>query len=850
MKFSPSAFLIKVSSRSLNTTEGYRVTNNSAQPKKLIIIDPYRTKKAAVVCRSSIETLHGDSCEIKLLDREMRTYVSIPANNTTYLDSSRQILFFGVVIPPHSEHVIRELNLTTIDSKASEIVKQMKGDTLVLLPALPHKNTLAYESLKSYLDLLRESDLKPDVFVINADWQERSDITKDSALLRGHLSYNDLRLALQTKHYPHISLHWFDEKLAQIFDASDLSQSRLYIFPRTQDLQAKHYSLMALPYFQKNPSVDSETAQLLQLCNERILKKYAEMPNVAWVFSSEAQKKQMETDTNITFQRATIANTSLLYVQTPFERLTSVGTPIHISIVDALENAARHGVDTSVRALLHLFTSDVNNDLFEVTVFHENGSAKDLLLPPLLEKNNTYEQTISECGLQKIVESSDIVLSAHRSQSDNDYLLMLQNSGVVTVALNVNNDDYRTLTEKLIPLVTQPSVFRKSAAQAYKAAKAQNQESDNTRRLLKSLFTSDTLSPVCYRQPPRDTSPLLTVTIPSYNCEKFLMNGVLSLINHPLSHRVEVLIVNDGSKDRTAQVGRRIEELVNESRNLPVVRLIDKENGGHGSTINVGIQEAKGKYFRLMDGDDYFTTSEFVTLLEHLEHEDSDIVLTNYIEDFSVTATKNIPVLYDFMTPGIQYQLEEMAYDGYGFTKWGPLLPTSTIKTSLLKNASFKIDENSFYVDMELNLISYITARTITYYPLDIYNYYLGRPGQSMSKDSLKRNYLHHEKVSLRLIEELYNRTDSISPNKRKYLTQILIIPMCKMQYMITTEYFTSSQPFLSFDSKLKKYPEFYNHPEIAGKQVRLHRLTHGRHVFADRHIKHSISVLRKFKKR
>ena len=199
-----------------------------------------------------------------------------------------------------------------------------------------------------------------------------------------------------------------------------------------------------------------------------------------------------------------------------------------------------------------------------------------------------------------------------------------------------------------------------------------------------------------------------------------------------------------------------------------------------------------------------------MAFLKKLEDENSDIILTDYVEDFAITATKNIPVLYEFMQPGVQYDLDFMNYEGYGFWRWGPLLPTNTYKTQLLKDSKFSIDEHCFYVDMEYNLITYILAKTVTYYPLPIYNYYLGRPGQSMSKESMKRNVLHHR----------------------------LIIPMCKTQYFITTEYFKDGKYFQSFDRKLRQYPEFYNNPEIAGRIIRSHRLTNGLSVRADKTLK------------
>ncbi len=114
-----------------------------------------------------------------------------------------------------------------------------------------------------------------------------------------------------------------------------------------------------------------------------------------------------------------------------------------------------------------------------------------------------------------------------------------------------------------------------------------------------------------------------------------------------------------------------------------------------------------------------------------------------------------------------------------------------------------------------------------------------------MSKASFTRNYLHHEKVALRLMDELEQRSETISKRKQEYLINTLMIPICQVQYMVVTQYFKKNSPFLSFNSKLKKYPYFYNHPKIVGKIIRLHRRTNGRLIFADAAIKRFARLVR-----
>ena len=98
---------------------------------------------------------------------------------------------------------------------------------------------------------------------------------------------------------------------------------------------------------------------------------------------------------------------------------------------------------------------------------------------------------------------------------------------------------------------------------------------------------------------------ILTVTIPSYNVEAYLEDCLESFVNSEVMDDIEVLIVNDGSSDNTVKIAQRY---VDKYENT--FRLINKENGGHGSTINTGVREAKGKYFKVVDGDDWVDTRD------------------------------------------------------------------------------------------------------------------------------------------------------------------------------------------------------------------------------------------------
>ena len=134
---------------------------------------------------------------------------------------------------------------------------------------------------------------------------------------------------------------------------------------------------------------------------------------------------------------------------------------------------------------------------------------------------------------------------------------------------------------------------------------------------------------------------LLTIVMPSYNIQDYILKGIESFqqVNPNHKEKFEVLIVNDGSTDDTEKVAKEVlgkDSLLNG-------RVITKENGGHGSTINRGIQEAKGKFFKVIDGDDWIIPAEFEKFLDALETTDVDMIITDFTEQhvYNDTAVRN-----------------------------------------------------------------------------------------------------------------------------------------------------------------------------------------------------------------
>ncbi len=286
---------------------------------------------------------------------------------------------------------------------------------------------------------------------------------------------------------------------------------------------------------------------------------------------------------------------------------------------------------------------------------------------------------------------------------------------------------------------------------------------------------------------------ILTIVIPAYNVEKYLNQTLKSLVEEDILNDIEVLVVDDGSKDGTAAIAKEYEKRFPES-----FRLISKENGGHGSTINKGIELARGRYFKVVDGDDWVNTEGFAKLVKALRKCDADYVVTNYYEVNDATMEK---VSKDF------YMLEKecvMTFQNVGGKVFMPM-HALVIKTCILKDRGIRLDENCFYVDVEYVLYPIPYIHKIVYLDLYVYMYRLAVATQSVSMKGFQKHMQNHVDVILHLIDFLndYKCSDGES-EKVSYISK-RIAQMIDDQVSI----------FLSFPSTnrniKKQFKEFDN---------------------------------------
>lgn len=257
---------------------------------------------------------------------------------------------------------------------------------------------------------------------------------------------------------------------------------------------------------------------------------------------------------------------------------------------------------------------------------------------------------------------------------------------------------------------------------------------------------------------------ILSIVIPAYNVEKYLDRCLSSFEAEDILEKIEVLIINDGSKDKTPDIAERY------CTKYPgTYFLYNKENGGHGSGINYGIKYAAGKYFKVVDGDDWLNTGELSEFIRTLEGINADIVASDFLciqdETDAVLSEKYCTSKNDMYGKCCNLPKGELE----DVIKMHAL----TIKTEILKKHQITIDEHCYYVDCEYITYPIPYVETVYFYHKFIYMYRLGRNGQSMDIRSMQRNRAQHMRV-LNSLLDFYAGMGDVPTGSRRYVEKCI----------------------------------------------------------------------------
>lgn len=263
---------------------------------------------------------------------------------------------------------------------------------------------------------------------------------------------------------------------------------------------------------------------------------------------------------------------------------------------------------------------------------------------------------------------------------------------------------------------------------------------------------------------------LLSVVIPCYNSQEYMRQCIESLL--PGGEEVELLIVNDGSVDETAQIADDY------ARNYPtIVKVIHQSNGGHGEAVNAGLRNSTGLFFKVVDSDDWVDLAAYNKVLEVLgsfveHHQPLDMLISNFVYEKEGARVKKVMNYDDVLPENTSFGWDDMGYFGKGQYL---MMHSIIYRTQLLRDCGLELPKHTFYVD---NLFVYkplVHVEHLYYLNVDFYRYYIGREDQSVNErvmisridQQLKVNKLMIDQVRLEEIEQ---------PKQKRYMLHHLEI--------------------------------------------------------------------------
>lgn len=289
---------------------------------------------------------------------------------------------------------------------------------------------------------------------------------------------------------------------------------------------------------------------------------------------------------------------------------------------------------------------------------------------------------------------------------------------------------------------------------------------------------------------------LLSVAVPCYNSQDYMEHCVETLVSG--GDEIEVIIVNDGSKDGTHDKAAALKE-----KYPGIVTYVDQENGGHGEAVNTGLKHAAGEFFKVVDSDDWVDEEALARVLNTLrymvEHNKGlDMLLANFVYDKQGAKHKKV-----MRYKNIFHDKHITHWDGHvRFRNTQYILMHSVIyRTQLLKDCGLKLPEHTFYVDNIFVFHPLPYVKKLCYIDVNLYHYFIGREDQSVNEQVMISRIDQHIRVAKIMIED-YLRMDVKSKNLNRYMLQYLDMMMCIGSIMLILS---------GTEENLVKKQEFWN---------------------------------------
>ena len=272
---------------------------------------------------------------------------------------------------------------------------------------------------------------------------------------------------------------------------------------------------------------------------------------------------------------------------------------------------------------------------------------------------------------------------------------------------------------------------------------------------------------------------ILTITIPCYNSEKYMTKCIESLLKE--KDRIEIIIVDDGSKDSTGAIADAYHV-----KYPKTIRTIHKENGGHGDAINAGLAETTGKYFKVIDSDDWVDQKAFHVMLDKLEELERanarlDLMITNFVY-YKIGARHHKVMRYKSAFPQNQIFTwdDKIRINHFQYI----LMHSVTYRTEILRSCNLHLPKHTFYVDNIFLFQPLPLVKRMYYLDVNLYQYFIGREDQSVNEKVMISRIDQQIKVN-KILMDVYTRADIPYAALDRYMLQYFDMMMCVASVML-----------------------------------------------------------------
>ena len=259
----------------------------------------------------------------------------------------------------------------------------------------------------------------------------------------------------------------------------------------------------------------------------------------------------------------------------------------------------------------------------------------------------------------------------------------------------------------------------------------------------------------------------ISFVVPCYNSEEYMEKCIESLLIG--KDDVEIIIIDDGGKDNTGKIADKYQK-----KYPNIVKTIHQENGGHGEGINVGLKHATGKYFKVVDSDDWLDEDAYKKLLKEIKHIDTDLVVCNYVYTYTDGRSDQVISFANVYDEGKVLTWDDI--HKFKVTQY-PSLHSMMYKKSVLDKSNIDLPKHVFYEDNLFIYLPLVNTKTIYYLDLDLYRYYIGRADQSVQESQMIKRSSHQVLVSERVCTA-YDLTEIENKKLRKLMTRECIFLM------------------------------------------------------------------------